>query len=562
MKTEFVYDSESLSDNMVLAVIFVATLYWVLDSILNLFFSNKFNLIAEMFGPDLYDVYIRVIVLCLFIIFGSHAQSIINKLKLAKKKLDESEELWRSLVETAPDIITTVDREGIIQFINHPMGMLTPDQSTGKCFYDFLPREYHEMAMDSIESVFQTGETDSFEVRTGESKDPIWYTYRVGPLRINGKVIAATIIATNTTEFKLADELLRYKELFDNVAEGVFIINRQGKLIESNERVLETTGYSKEELLNLNISDLVEADQVPVVQKMMNQVSTKKEGRFELSLKTKKGKLIPNEINCRYVSYLGEYCYLCVARDITQTKMLQNQLIRSERLAATGQLAASIAHEINSPLQGITALLNVIRTKYTEDQKLLEQLDLVKSAFESIRDTVRNLIDLNRPGKEKKQRMDINQVIENTSTLVRSFLIKNRVKINLNLAAKKSKLTASPQQLGQVFMNLINNAVEAITGWAEFQKKLKENPTHSGDIFIETFNQNNDLVIKVKDSGPGIAKKDLECIFDPFFTRKKTMGMGVGLSICYGIIEDHKGYIVAENDKDGGAVFTITLPLN
>jgi PAS domain S-box-containing protein len=561
MKTDFIYDSESLADNMVLAVIFVATIYWVLDSILNLFFSNKFNLIAELFGPDLYDVYIRVIVLCLFIIFGSHAQSIINKLKLAKKKLDESEELWRSLVQTAPDIITTVDRDGIIRFINQPMGILLPDQSMGRCFYDFLPQEYHEMAIDSIESVFQTGETDSFEVRTGESKNPIWYTYRVGPLRINGKVIAATVIATNTTEFKQADELMRYKELFDNVAEGVFILNRKEQLIESNQRVLETTGYSKEELLNLNISDLIEADQVPVIKKTMDQVSKIKEVRFELNLKTKNGKLIPNEINCRYVSYLGEYCYLCVARDITQTKMLQNQLIRSERLAATGQLAASIAHEINSPLQGITALLNVIRTKYKKDKKLLEQLDLVKSAFESIRDTVRNLIDLNRPGKEKKQPMDINQVIENTSTLVRSFLIKSRVRINLNLAAKKSKLTASPQQLGQVFMNLINNAVEAITGSPEFKKKLKEDPTYSGDVFIETFNQNNDLVIKVKDSGPGIAKKDLEYIFDPFFTRKKTMGMGVGLSICYGIIEDHKGNIIAGNDKDGGAVFTITLPL-
>jgi PAS domain S-box-containing protein len=561
MKTEFFYDSESLADNMVLAVIFIATIYWVLDSILNLFFSNKFNLIAELFGPDLYDVYIRVIVLCLFIIFGSHAQSIINKLKLAKKKLDESEELWRSLVETAPDIITTVDRDGIIRFINQPMGMLATDQSMGKCFYDFLPQEYQEMAIDSIESVFQTGETDSFEVRTGESKNPIWYTYRVGPLRINGKVIAATVIATNTTEFKYAEELLRYKELFDNVAEGVFIFNRKEQLIESNERVLENTGYSKEELLNLSISDLVEADQVSTVKKIMDQVSGKKEARFELNLKAKNGNLIPNEINCRYVSYLGEYCFLCVARDITQTKMLQNQLIRSERLAATGQLAASIAHEINSPLQGITALLNVIRTKYTTDNKFLEQLDLVKSAFESIRDTVRNLIDLNRPGKEKKQPMDINQVIENTSTLVRSYLIKNRVRINLNLAAKKSKLTASPQQLGQVFMNLINNAVEAITGSPGFQKKLKEDPTYSGDIFIDTFNQNNDLIIKVKDSGPGIAKKDLEYIFDPFFTRKKTMGMGVGLSICHGIIEDHKGYIVAENDKDGGAVFTITLPL-
>jgi PAS domain-containing protein len=175
MKTDLTFDSENLADNMVLVVTLIATIYWVLDSILNLFFSNKFNLIAELFGPDLYDVYIRVVVLCLFIIFGSHAQSIINKLKLAKKKLDESEELWRSLVETAPDIITTVDREGIIRFINQSMGVLSTDQTMGRCFYDFLPQEYQEMAMDSVQSVFRTGETDSFEVRAGESNEGCFY---------------------------------------------------------------------------------------------------------------------------------------------------------------------------------------------------------------------------------------------------------------------------------------------------------------------------------------------------------------------------------------------------
>ncbi|MEE9496052.1 MAG: PAS domain S-box protein [Desulfobacterales bacterium] len=561
MKTDLTFDSESLSDNMVLAVTLIATIYWVLDSILNLFFSNRFNLIAELFGPGLYDVYIRVIVLCLFIIFGSHAQSIINKLKLAKQKLDESEELWRSLVETAPDIITTVDKQGTIRFINQPIGVLEPDKTMGKSFYDFLPQEYQEIAMDSVESVFQTGETDSFEVRTGESHDPNWYTYRVGPLRISGKVVAATIIATNTTEFKQAEELMRYKELLDNVAEGVFICSRKGQLIESNDQVLESTGYSKQELLNLTIADLVDTDQVSFIEKIMKQVSTEKEVRFEMNLKSKDGTLSPNEINCRYISYLGVPCFLCVARDITKTKMLHNQLIRSERLAATGQLAASIAHEINSPLQGITALLNVIQTEHKKEKKLLEKLDLVKSAFERIRDTVRNLIDFNRPGKEKKQLMDINQIIENTSALVRSYLTKSRVKIKLGLKAQQSRLTASPQQMGQVFMNLINNAVESIIGAPEFQEKLKETPTHSGEICIDTYNRNNEIVIKVKDSGPGITQKDLEHIFDPFFTRKKTMGMGVGLSICHGIIEDHKGYIVAENDKGGGAVFTITLPL-
>ena len=190
------------------------------------------------------------------------------------------------------------------------------------------------------------------------------YTYRVGALRLGRQVIAATIISSNTTEFKQAEELRRYKELFDNVTEGVFLINHQGRFIESNDRVLASTGYAKAEFLELNVTNIIEADQVPYMEDMLKKVSQEEEARFELNIKTKNGDLIPNEINCRYVSYLGKPCFLAVARDITETKLLQNQLLRSERLAATGQLAASIAHEINSPLQGITALLSVIRMRY------------------------------------------------------------------------------------------------------------------------------------------------------------------------------------------------------
>lgn len=560
MKTIF-FERRSFSDSMVVAVIFIATIYWFLDSVLNIFFSNKFNLIAEMIGPDLYDIYIRVIVLCLFLILGSHSQAVINKLKLAQKKLNESEELWRSLVKTAPDMIITVDTSGMIHFINHSISSDTPDQIVGQCFYNFLPAGYRDLAEKMLESVFQTGRTESFEVCAGNSRDPSWYTYRVGPLRLSGKVIAATIISTETTEFKRAEELRRYKELFDNVAEGVFIISRQGKFIESNDRVLESTGYTKAELLELNFANLVEPEQNDFIENIMGHTSREKEARFELELKTKAGMLIPYEINCRYVIYLGDPCFLCVARDITQTKLLQNQLIRSERLAATGQLAASIAHEINSPLQGITALLNVIRTSHEKDSDLLKKLDLIKSAFISIRDTVKNLIDLNRPGKEKKQLIDVNQIIENTTSLARSYLKKHGIVINLNLSAKEQWIDGSPQQLGQVLMNLLNNAVESITHDPNFEKMLEHSPSFTGEITIDTYNRNNEIVIQVKDSGPGISDKDLDHIFDPFFTSKKTMGMGVGLSICHGIIEDHKGVILAENDPEGGAVFSITLPV-
>ena len=560
MKPEVVEGRER-SDSMILAVIFIATIYWFVDSVLNIFLSNRFNLIAELIGPDLYDIYIRVIVLCLFIIFGSHSQSVINKLTLAQKKLNESEELWRSLVATAPDVITTVDRQGNIHFINHGISNSTPERIMGRRFYDYLPHDYRDLAEDIVESVFRTGHTESFEVRAGDNRDPRWYTYRVGPLRISGKVVAATIISTETTQFKRAEELRRYKELFDNVAESVFMITPKGSFIEANDRLLEVTGYTQQELANLNISDLLESDQIDIMETMIRKVSREKEVRFELEIKTKDNQHIPTEVNCRYVLFLGEPCFLCVARDITQTKLLQNQLIRSERLAATGQLAASIAHEINSPLQGITALLNVIQTSYAKDYELLKKLDLIKSAFASIRDTVRNLIDLNRPGTEKKQPIGLNEVIENTAALVRSYLKKNKIEISLNLSADQHTIDASPQQMGQVFMNLINNAVESITSDPLYQEKVEPFSISSGEISIDSYNRKNEIVIQIKDNGPGIAKNDLDHIFDPFYTSKKTMGMGVGLSICHGIIQDHRGVITAENGPDGGAIFTIRLPV-
>jgi PAS domain S-box-containing protein len=548
-------------DSMVLAVVLISTVYWVLDSILNIFFSNKFNLIAQLIGPDLYDIYIRIVVLCLLVILGSHAQSIINRLKEATQRLNESEELWRSLVETAPDTIMTVDHSGVVRFINHPLAEMPPGTVTGRSLYDLLPVGYRATAQEIVRTVFQTGQTDMFEVLMEDQRSPAWYTFRVGPLRLDRRVIAATIISTNTTEFKRAEELMRYKELFENVGDSVFILNQKGIIMECNDRVQESIGFAPPELVSMPISQLAVDDQAALARRMLQQVAGQKESRFELHLKTKDGRAVPFEISCRPVVYLGEPCFLCVARDVTQTKQMQNQLVRSERLAATGQLAASIAHEINSPLQGITALLNVLRSTYSSDEYLQRKLELIKSAFNSIRDTVRNLIDLNRPGKEKMQLTDMNQVIENTVALVKSLLKKNMISVHLHPEAQNSTFIASPQQMGQVLMNLINNSVEAITGMPGYFEHVHLSQGGECSISIRTFNRDDHFVIEVKDSGPGIPPGDLNRIFDPFFTSKKPMGMGVGLAICHGIIEEHQGKITAENAPGGGAAFTITLPL-
>ena len=246
--------------------------------------------------------------------------------------------------------------------------------------------------------------------------------------------------------------------------------------------------------------------------------------------------------------------------DITQTKLMQDQLIRSERLVATGRLAASIAHEINSPLQAVTVMLGTLKKNYSDDEALSKQLELLKGAFRSIRDTVINLLDLNRPGKEAKQSTNINLIIEKNVDLVRSHLKRNKIKVNLDLSSNMPQIYASPQKLNQCFLNLINNAVEAMTGTSTPNNGPGIGIDKGGEISINTSHAKKNIIIQISDTGPGIPEKDLQYIFDPFFTRKKKMGMGVGLSICHGIIYDHGGFITGENLPHGGVMMTITLP--
>lgn len=246
--------------------------------------------------------------------------------------------------------------------------------------------------------------------------------------------------------------------------------------------------------------------------------------------------------------------------DISELKMLQERLIQSERLAATGQLVAAIAHEINSPLQAITFLLNSLSNKCAFDTAVKNDVELLKDAFGRIRDTVKDLLFLNKPGKEKRQITNINRIIEGTVNISSKYLRGRKIKINCDLSKDLPDIIASPQQLGQLILNLLNNSVEAITGTAG-KRNYRDGNSSIGEISIKTSFDNNEIIIFFEDDGPGIDPEDINYIFDPFFTKKKKMGMGVGLSICYNVVKEHKGNITVSNLKNGGALFMIKIPL-
>jgi len=132
----------------------------------------------------------------------------------------------------------------------------------------------------------------------------------------------------------------------------------------------------------------------------------------------------------------------------------------------------------------------------------------------------------------------------------------------LNLSSEIPNFNASPLQLNQCFLNLINNAVEAITSASPPDNGPIAGTERGGEITIKTSHSKGNIIIEITDTGPGIPEEELQYIFDPFFTRKKKMGMGVGLSICHGIVQDHGGIITAENSLHGGVIMTITFPAN
>ena len=388
---------------------------------------------------------------------------------------------------------------------------------------------------------------DALEVRVRERTDEL--------VKINAQ-LENEIRKHQRTERGLRESEEKHRTLMENIPDVIYSTDAKGKIVTINNPSEKFFGYRTVEVLGRRFSDFLHVDDRPYFADLFQRAVAERvelTKGFQGRMVAKDGSICWVEANLRrQFDGNGRYARTDgVLRDITHTRMLQERLIRSERLAATGQLAASIAHEVNSPLQGVTSLLNVIRRDYGSDAELVEHLDLIKGAFNSIRNTVKNLMDLNRPGKDRNQPLYLQAILGQTGALVKSYLRDNGVRLALDLPPDLPVVMGSPQQLGQVFMNLINNAVEAMSvNSADIEKCIN----------IQAQLEEGQVVVRVRDTGPGIAEADLPKLFDAFFTRKKKMGMGVGLSICHRIVEEHNGTITVSNRSKRGAQFAVRLP--
>jgi two-component system, NtrC family, sensor kinase len=240
-----------------------------------------------------------------------------------------------------------------------------------------------------------------------------------------------------------------------------------------------------------------------------------------------------------------------------ELKQAQNEMIRSEKLASVGRLAAGMAHEIGNPLGIILGYLELIRKIDIKDEEKKDFLDRVESEITRINLIIRQLLDFSRPSGGNNEQNSIHDILSDTVNMMRPHPLMEGINIIMDFQAEKDMVFSDSGQLQQVFLNIIMNAADVLKEGSH----AAVDPSNT--LAIKTENDDDSIEIKFTDNGPGIEEDKIEHIFDPFFTTKEPgKGTGLGLSVSYMIIEAQRGKIRAESGSGNGMSIIINLPVH
>ncbi len=358
------------------------------------------------------------------------------------------------------------------------------------------------------------------------------------------------------SEMEKADELARLKEFSENIIEsvkvGILVVDFEGRITTWNSALEEIFSIRRELSLGKNVREVFDPDLMETIENATGQ-----EGwalhtshhiyKYHASVEDDR-KLTLNISLAPFEAARGVVTgAMIVIENATERAQLEQQLMQKEKLSSIGLLAAGVAHEVNTPLAGISSYAQMLLQQIPEsDQKhkLLEKIHIQTLRASEI---VNNLLNFSRTGDTQFREVDINRVIDDTIQLLEPQLRSARLEMVRNYSQELAPAYANPSKLQQVFMNLIINARDAMPG--------------GGRLTIQTRMVETSLVVDFRDTGTGIDPENIARIYDPFFTTKEVgRGTGLGLAISYGIIQEHGGRMFVESRPGEGAHFTIKLP--
>ena len=480
----------------------------------------------------------------------------ITEQMASKLALQESEDKYRTIFESANDIFMLIDREGRIIDVNDKMvelGGYPKEQIVGKNLTSLntLTQESQAIVKENffrrvagilvapyeVELTRPDGQSVVLEINAVT----LW-----GNSRVNGELA----IFRDVTERKKATEALEaQKELIDRILStlpaAVLVTDEHSNVLLANRAYYDVFKLSPAEVENRPICEIL-----PVEELLKAISSASAGGESQVQLEFRHSLDNTERIVAAQVLSMKNKRALIILSDITEERGHQQKLHLADRLASIGEMAAGISHELNNPLTNILLMSRLLIEDEIPDA-VKEELQLINNEAKRASTVVKNLLTFARKHDAIKQPSQVNSIIADVLKL-RAYEHKvNNIEVTLNLDADLPDILVDYFQIQQVFLNIILNAEQVMI-----------ESSGKGRLTVTSGTIDGNISIKFADNGPGIMPDHFHHIFDPFFTTKEVgKGTGLGLSICYGIIRSHNGRIFAESELGKGATFTVELPV-
>lgn len=496
--------------------------------------------------------------------------------KKMEHAFDSEHEVFVSLANSVDDGVYIVSEDHRIRFMNRALQELFGNHEGEICHKAFFNRD--EICSWSAMTPHALNTCGFQEIQMAELERV--FHIRSFPIRIRdgsiGKIgILKDVTKTKKLEKKLKDFALRVRAIAKaaNMAQlGIFILEDQdGKeacFRFANQAFCQISGYSQEELLEKGFMELVHKDNVEEVKDRYRRrlAGAVFNDAYEITLVRKGDTPITGLFMGARTLHGGNVATVGFFRDITARREWQKSLWLSQKLASIGKLSAEIAHEINNPLTSVLTFNRLIE-KILEQQpfpihrveELREYAQFVNMEAKRCADIARNLLNFSRNHEISIKEHNIHEILEKALDILRHRAEMNRIEVLTAYADDVPNLSCDFNRIQQAFLNLLWNAIEAMPEGGTLTVSTAFEPRQQCEHTCKS--GKNMVRITISDTGVGIPSENIERIFEPFFsTKSEKSGVGLGLSVSYGIIRKHQGHVLVQSEVGKGTTFTVRLP--
>ena len=461
------------------------------------------------------------------------------------------------ILESAMDAIITIDADQRVLLFNPAAEVMfhcPAGKAIGRSIDEFLPQRFRKAHEEHIREFGRTRVTSRrmgiLGTVTGLRSDGTEFPAEASISQVD--VVGSklyTVILRDVTERKRSEEQLRLA--IEAAPSGMILVDQQGQIILVNAQIEHQFGYSRHELLGQPVELLVpesfRAAHVGDRQRFFSASSTRQMGKGrELFGRRKDGSEFPIEIGLNPVDTPEGIHVLASVIDITERKRLEQQLRRTERIAELGTLASGMAHEIGTPMNVILGRAEYLLGRVKEET-IQKGLQTIITQVERITKVMNQLLAFARRRSPERVPLVLRDVVEQSLEMFEQRFENAQIEVKLDTDDRCPNIHADPDQLSQVLINLIMNAIHAMP--------------EGGSLRIAIASADDTVKLTVTDSGHGIPADSLKKVFEPFFTTKEFgKGTGLGLTVVKGILEEHGGSIAVESQEGKGTTFTILLP--